>query len=68
MSRFTTTNSTYGSFYLDIQNKVKEDQEKQKDNPTQVIITLKKIIKIIIIIIQKMIFKIYQELEHQLIF
>ena len=30
MSRFTTTNSTYGNFYLEIQNKVKEDQEKQK--------------------------------------
>ena len=30
MSRFYTTNSTYGSFYQDIYNKVKEDQEKQK--------------------------------------
>ena len=27
---FTTTNSTYGSFYLDTKKKVKEDQEKQK--------------------------------------
>ena len=27
---FTTTNSTYGNFYKDIQKKVKEDQEKQK--------------------------------------
>ena len=27
---FTTTNSTYGSFYLDTINKVKEDQEKQR--------------------------------------
>ena len=30
MSSFSTTNSTYGSFYYDIQNKVKQDQEKQK--------------------------------------
>ena len=33
MSRFnafSTTNSTYGSFYQDLQKKVKEDQEKQK--------------------------------------
>ena len=35
MSRFSTTNSTYGSFYLDIQNKVKEDQEKQKRQSNQ---------------------------------
>lgn len=29
-SGFTTTNSTYGSFYQDLQKKVKEDQDKQK--------------------------------------
>ena len=35
MASFYTTNSTYGSFYYDIQKKVKEDQERQKRTSNQ---------------------------------
>ena len=34
-SNFSTTNSTYGSFYEDIKNKVKQDQEQQRRQSNQ---------------------------------